>query len=378
MSQSPQHRHYPVLDGLRGIAIGLVLVQHFFQRSPRGEGLADAVAWAAAGRSWMGVDLFFVLSGFLITGILLRDRGQVGYFRNFYARRVLRIFPAYYALLAIAYGLLPRLHAPPVDAYLADSIGDQVWHWTYLTNLKIALNGHWYEHHIPNVFWSLAIEEQFYMVWPLVVWFAGPRALERLCQALFVFAAGLRMYLAWHPEVHWVESFVLTPTRMDGLVLGSLFALWFRQGRFETRRFQRGMAVALGLAALVTVALTLHRPDGWRELPIQSLRFSSIALGAACLLWLAMTLPAGNRLARALSVRPLRFFGKYSYALYLWHGPADALVRYFWPLEWSARGSHLAPQLAFVAVAGGLSVLFALASWHLLEKHCLRLKARFA
>ncbi|MCB9909285.1 MAG: acyltransferase [Planctomycetes bacterium] len=373
-----QHVHYPVLDGLRGVAIALVMFQHFFQRTPKGTAFVDDVVFGLAGRSWMGVDVFFVLSGFLITGILWDSKGHAGYFRKFYARRILRIFPAYYLVLFLAYVVLPRLGSPPVDAYLRDSLPDQAWHWTYLSNLKIALRGAWYEHHIPNVFWSLAIEEQFYMVWPLVVWGLAKRSLMTLCTVLFFVALGLRVYLAIDPDVNWIQSFVLTPSRMDGLVLGAFLALLFRmpQGQAPKVRWQIGLVGVLATA--LVGAMTLYTPEGWREQPLFALRFTGIALASGAVLWLALTGQPGSIWVRIFSQRWLRFLGKYSYALYLWHGPADALVRHSFQPTALVGGSRLPAQLAFVLAAFGVALLAALASWHLVEKHCLRLKRRFA
>ncbi|MCA9001464.1 MAG: acyltransferase, partial [Planctomycetes bacterium] len=244
-------RHLPALDGVRGLAIILVMIQHFFPFNDRGTSLLDDVVFGLANRCWMGVDLFFVLSGFLITGILWRSRGKAHYFRNFYMRRVLRIFPAYYLLLAIFFLLLPALGNAALDAYLADSAPDAIWHWTYLSNFRIAWRGEWYEQLIPNVFWSLAIEEQFYMVWPAVVWLLSRRALYGLCTLLFCLALALRWHLAVDPDVNWVTRFVLTPTRMDGLVLGSLLALIYQSQLRENLSVRRIVMAAGVLGVLI-------------------------------------------------------------------------------------------------------------------------------
>ncbi len=375
----PQRPHIPALDGLRGLAVALVLFQHFFHGIAKGTSLADDVVFGLASRSWMGVDLFFVLSGFLITGILVQDKGSPGFYRNFYARRALRIFPAYYALLAIVYLALPRTGIPEAVGYAAASSGDQVWHWTYLSNFRIAWNEQWYLHHVPNVFWSLAIEEQFYLIWPLVVVACSQRTLARLCAALFALALGLRFYLAWRPDVNWISSFVLTPTRMDGLVLGALLAILMRRSKDPAALRHRAWA-ALAMSFAPLAALTLTRPPAWRELPIQSLRFSAVAIFFGALLWLAVTARPGSLLQRGFASRPLVVLGKYSYALYLWHGPVDYLTRQlFDPNRYDpVWGSKLPAQALYVAIAASLSMGAALASWHLLERHVLRWKRAFA
>lgn len=375
----PTHgRHMPALDGLRGLAVGLVLFQHFFHGVDKGPAFADSVVFGLASRSWMGVDLFFVLSGFLITGILWDQKGSERYFKNFYARRALRIFPAYYALLALAYFGLPLLGHPAAQEFIADSRADQLWHWSYLSNFRIAWLGEWYHHHVPNVFWSLAIEEQFYLCWPLVVAACSRRALVLLSVLLFVLALGLRMALALDPDVTWVSSFVLTPTRMDGLVLGALLAMLLRSG-ISLGRSRRGAWIVAALTSVPLIALSLQRSEGWRDLPVQSLRFSLVALGFGALLWLSVTGDEQSRLQRIFRCRPLRFLGKYSYALYLWHGPMDFLARQLYDPNQAElmAGSRLPAQALFVLLATSLSIAASLLSWFLIEKHFMKLKGPF-
>jgi peptidoglycan/LPS O-acetylase OafA/YrhL len=374
-----QHAHHmPALDGIRGLAIALVMVQHFFPFNDRGVTLLDSVVFGVANRCWMGVDLFFVLSGFLITGILWRARGRDHFFRNFYMRRVLRIFPAYYLLLAIFFLLLPALSSAPIDAYLSDSAPDAFWHWTYLSNFRIAWRGEWYEQLIPNVFWSLAIEEQFYMVWPAVIWFISRRGLYALCTFLFFAALALRWVLALDPDVNWVTRFVLTPTRMDGLVLGSLLALLYQSAHRDSAKLKQAILACGAIGLLIVAYLTLQRHEGWQETPVQTLRFTGIALASGALVWLCVTGENNTWLKRFFCLAPMRFLGKYSYALYLWHGPADALVRHFFPPQELVFGSRVPAQLLFVSITTLVSIAAALLSWNLLERHCLRFKKAFA
>src|SRR2546427_5689081 len=131
----------------------------------------------------MGVDLFFVLSGFLITGILLDTKGSRHYLRQFHARRVLRIFPLYYAALALFLILLPMLL--PGDRVLRDLTADSVWYWTYLYNVKVAAAGFTSSSALGH-FWSLAVEEQFYLIWPIVVLYLARRHLYGACWAAVV------------------------------------------------------------------------------------------------------------------------------------------------------------------------------------------------
>ena len=182
MTRRPQAGFIPALDGLRGIAIILVMLHHFTYYRPT-SGI-DALIGSVLFFGWTGVDLFFVLSGFLITGILLDTRGSERYFTSFYARRTLRIFPLYYLVLFLAFVVLPKFPAVhPVLAGQAD-VPPQWPYWLYLTNFSIADRG--WVHGWVDVAWSLAIEEQFYLVWPLVIWLCPPRLVAWLCTAIFV------------------------------------------------------------------------------------------------------------------------------------------------------------------------------------------------
>lgn len=374
------HVHYPVLDGIRGLAIALVMFQHFFFHNMPGTFVGDKVIFKLADRAWMGVDLFFVLSGFLITGILWDAKGKEHYYRNFYARRVLRIFPAYYAVLIIFFLILPQFGSAPIDAYLSDSLKDQAWHWTYLSNFKIALNGEWYQHHIPNVFWSLAVEEQFYFVWPFIVYFLGRKAILTLCAVLAAIALGVRMGIAASPDYNWVQSFVLPFSRLDGLVAGAALALLFRTPQRESRQTRNLFwALLLGAGLAWGVMTAMQNYEGWREQPVHALRFTIIAIGGGSLLWLCMTGPQDHWLARIFRAGWLRYLGKYSYALYLWHGPADSMVRSVWqPAGHHVMGSALPAQFAFFFLAFAVALILSLLSWHLIEKHFLRMKKAFA
>src|SRR3981081_3459715 len=198
------------LDGLRGIAILLVMIYH--QTVAVGSTPVDRFVgfWTLSG--WVGVDLFFVLSGFLITGILYDSRGSTGYFRNFYARRVLRIFPLYYAVVALSLFILPHLPHWKLDS-LARINGDELWYWTYLSNFSIGAHSE-FRHGILDISWSLAIEEQFYLTWPILVLLLSRRWLVTLCCALFVLALAWRSALIF-AGVSPITVAVLTPGRVD-------------------------------------------------------------------------------------------------------------------------------------------------------------------
>jgi len=185
--------HILALDGLRGVAILLVIACHFVSNLHI---VGDGPAWiivALAQAGWTGVDLFFVLSGFLITGILVDARGSNTYFRAFYARRALRILPAYYGFLFAIFVLLPLLNLGAGDNYML-ARQHQGWYWLHLTNLMIAIGEIPGRGPYPNtLFWSLAVEEQFYFIWPAIVALCSTRTLRRVCIAGVIGCAVLRI-----------------------------------------------------------------------------------------------------------------------------------------------------------------------------------------
>jgi peptidoglycan/LPS O-acetylase OafA/YrhL len=218
--------HLPGLDGMRGLAILLVLLFHFVGNTVATNWIERAIVGVSNYGSY-GVELFFVLSGFLITGILYDARNKPHYFRNFYMRRLLRIFPLYYGVLALVFfiaPLIPLLRGPMLN-YLVDR---QSWAWLYAVNIYIAKQGDWSFSYLEH-FWSLAIEEHFYLFWPLVVFLLAtrPRTLiavslgTALC-AMLARLTGSLMGLSW-----WT-TYVLTPFRLDGLALGAFLAVTAR------------------------------------------------------------------------------------------------------------------------------------------------------
>ena len=368
---APRGGHFPALDGLRGVAVLLVLLFHFLHIDGEG-GAVERTLLGASRAGWAGVDLFFVLSGFLITGILLDARGATGYFKAFYARRVLRIFPLYYAYLAVLFLVLPRF-LPSLDV----KPGSQGWLWTYLGNVLFSREGGFHASPYTGHFWSLAVEEQFYLVWPFLVWFLPRRALAAVCGALVVGAFALRFGIH-RTTFNATAAYVLTPARMDALSLGALVAIAAREPGWwgPVRR----AAPAVLVLAAAAVAAVWWRQGGFfgGDPVVQVWAFGPLAAGFAALLVLALD-PAARRLPRVLSNPALRGAGKYSYGLYVLHYPI------FLALEAAGltslalaglTGSRLGGILAFAAIAGGATFAAALLSWNLLEKRFLRWKDR--
>ena len=375
--------HVPALDGVRGLAILLVLVYHeTLLSATEGATLADRWFAQVCHAGWSGVDLFFVLSGFLISGILLDAKGRPHYFRNFYARRTLRIFPLYYAVVFLSLVVIPNLPAGfvPIDklANFGRIEGDEIWYWLYLSNFSIAQAGEW-RHGILDISWSLAIEEQFYLVWPAIVLCCSRRTLQRLCVGIVLVSPVLRLaavLLGFDP----IAIYVLTPLRLDPLAVGALIACFVRS--------ERGLDALAPHAPRVLVAsvLGLMALWGWRgdlaalDPAVQVVGFSLLALAFGGLLVQTLKARPGGPLAGFFTHPVMRVFGKYSYALYLFHLPLRAMVRdgfYGRDDLWTLFGSQIPGQLVFYAISTALALVAAKLSWELYERRWLELKRFF-
>ena len=345
-------RRIPELDALRGIAALVIVVFHMrYVDSAPGLGTA--------------VDLFYVLSGYLITTIILDQGRSPGFFGAFYARRALRIWPIYYLALVACValnGLLPR----------RESMAGFWWYFGYLQYVP----GYWGGETPPfsRLFshtWTLAIEEQFYLLWPMVVVLIGRRRLLWAVLPLLVVPSVMR--------THGFHRHMLL-TRCDGLALGALLAgLFYDRARVEAHRraFRRGF-VAVGLVAAVVWQVgcpLLARLDG--PIPAMwAIRAFALATGSACWVYFALVglvlLAEGSPRLAPLRDRRLVHLGAISYGIYLYH----PFVLIFVPIVQKAIGTKLAPWMVDAAKVGGC-VGLAEVSWRVVERPLLRLKDRF-
>jgi len=366
------------LDGLRGTAVILVMVHHFFAY-PQHEALIGSNLYNLAYVGWTGVDLFFVLSGFLITGILIQAKGENHYFRNFYMRRILRIFPLYYGVLLVVFGLVPLVYRySPAVQMVAER---QMWLWFYGVNVNIALEAKWLfdaEWLALGHFWSLAIEEHFYLLWPALVFLLGWRALMIVCGLCIPVALVTRLALLKAGVVP-TAVYVLTPCRMDSLAIGGLLALAVRSPRGVGALLPaaRWTCVAGGVALL---AIFLACGNFSEELPVmQSVGYPLLALFFGSLLVLSLNPAPTSVVRRFFCFRLLRLFGAYSYGLYVFHVLLRPLfIKLFGASHLaSLLGSPLGGVVAFTILAILGSLLAAFLSWHLYEGPFLRLKRFF-
>lgn len=367
--------HMLVLDGVRGAAILMVLCVHFIGDAPAFTAFERTMVKLANYGIW-GVDLFFVLSGFLITGLLFDSKGSARYFRNFYVRRTLRIFPLYYGVLAALFLVLPLLPTP-YPTGLAESSHHQAWLWLYASNFYLAIHRGWVLPYVGH-FWSLAVEEQFYLVWPIVVLSFGRRSLLGICVAVTILALVLRSLLSY-AGAGYVAQVVLTPCRFDALCVGGFLALAVRAVGLE--RVARTARRALGpLLGLVLLASVWNAARGTLSDVVLPIRGTLIALTFGALLVTSLAAKTTSVLSRVLRSRVMCFLGTRSYGLYVFHGIfAYAMGEHREVLD--ALGARVGSGAALLTAAGagtGLSVLVATISYELFEKPFLRLKNRLA
>lgn len=345
------------LDGLRALAVGFVVFHHY----KRG----DLLLGHDFGR--LGVFMFFSLSGFLITRILLQSRegaeqlvgakGQV--MRSFYARRALRIFPLYYG--ALAFGLLAGLDE--VRQYFVSLV-------TYTFNFALAINDEWLT--TITHFWSLAVEEQFYLVWPLVVLFVPRRRIGLVCVAGIVAAPAARALMLAN-DVNEVALYVLPIVAVDALLIGALLAVVIedRPGWLPGPSTLRRLAIVSFAvwAAFPELAFTGTNRYWW--VADQSL----VVLSGACLVAAAVSGVTGF-MGTLLQSRLAVFLGRISYGIYVIHLIVPELVDRLlgrWQLSWIADDWYLLLTMGWVLITIGAAWL----SWTLFESRFNSLKSRF-
>jgi peptidoglycan/LPS O-acetylase OafA/YrhL len=368
----------PSLDGLRGLAIiGVVLfhIDYFLGRA--GFGVVPNIFHHLVSFGWAGVDLFFVLSGFLITGILYDTRNQPGYLRVFYSRRALRIFPVYYFFLLCFFGLGPVLltatgHGGFIQHHIQPST--QVFAWLYLVNWFGGARHLTYFSDFIKHFWSLAVEEQFYLLWPFVVGSLDRSRLKRVSVALIVVSLVSRCAL----ELGGFGAAAATWTicRMDGFAVGGLIAMCVRS-REDWSALTRWAAVvtpvcavAFGMMAMASVLM-----------PLTIVSLDTFGPTILALLFGGCVVSALGSSSNAVSVvgswPPLRVAGKYSYGTYVWHQPIVLSLNAlnFRPVAIvKVLHSEGLTLLVANAVPVACAALVAFCSWHLLEKRFLQLK----
>jgi peptidoglycan/LPS O-acetylase OafA/YrhL len=358
MGSSPR---IPELDGLRGLAILAVMLFHYTPETGPLHFLAPVLL-----TGWIGVDLFFVLSGYLIAGILLDSAGRRGYYRNFIIRRSLRIFPLYYACLLL-YGIVTYY---PYSIDWKDFLHATGWYFGYFGNVKTFLDNGWPRMAILTPLWSLQVEEQFYLTFPLLVWALKRKTLAIVLAAAAVLALAIRIAMTLAMPANLIGTYALAPCRMDALAMGGLIAIAVRERPEWLRNRWIGWTAAFSGAVFVAVWVFAGNTP-WTG-AMRTIGFTSADLAFAGLL--ATLIGRRPRILLALfRPRILVWLGTISYGLYLLHvtaptiahGLLDPLVKI------PPRGS----ADLFLSLAA--STCAAWLSWSFFESPILKWKDRF-
>jgi len=368
---------FPSLDGLRGLAVLSVMAYHFSVGAVPLQAFDGAVL-AALSAGWVGVDLFFVLSGFLITGILLDTPRAPERFRNFYARRALRIFPAYYGVLLFFIFVAPAIHPGAASTQIAAPLkANALPLFTYTINLVVAWQGSWaasIPYFSPH-FWSLAIEEQFYLFWPFLVLGRSPRVALRWCLTALALSVALRLGIVLAGGSP-ITNYTFTLGRLDGLAFGGVVACGLRiDGMSDWLARQRATASVIALAALAIGLFIDGRLDPYAP---WTLGVVIAALGVLFAGTVHRAVEADVEARPGFLRRPaLRFIGRYSYGLYILHFPVIHLLSraHLGVASFGTIAGSALPGVAiFALLAGGATLLAALVSWHAIESPFLSLK----
>lgn len=321
---------------------------------------------------WLGVDLFFVLSGFLITDILLKTVNQPRYLSNFYTRRVLRIFPLYYLFVALALFVIPRL-SPHFDiSYYYDN---QVWIWTYLQNWLYIFKGHDGTNAMHHL-WSLAVEEQFYLFWPLVILvLRKPTRLLIFISIALAAVLGLRLWI-WVNHVADLAYFNLyTFSRVDGICIGCMVALLLHINRDFLKKYTPWIVMFF---AIMNFAFFFVNRSYHFSFPYLALAgYTTFAMLFGLLVNEAVT--GSTPLINALfNFAPLRFFGKISYGFYMFHWPVFLLLSPWLYAQLSSLVQGRVLQFAVSFIATLAAILISWMSYRYFESYFLKLKEKWA
>jgi len=372
----------PVLDAVRGLAICMVVAVHF---TPDYLMPNRPLEWAKKlfFTGWIGVDLFFVLSGFLITDILLRARNAAHGMRHFYARRALRILPLYFSALIVVFGILPFFvpaGSDPEFDIIRQSTG---WYWAHCANVVVLLHGFAATtSDTVNLghLWSLAVEEHFYLFWPFLVMWLPERKLPVALLWVIGMAFTLRLTaIALLQEPHLTGAFVQTPLRMDALALGALLPVAYR--RIPPPALRKAALRAFPVSGAILAGDFLVEKGLWpRSNFICSIGFGVIAIFFASFLALMLTSKPDDISRRFIDNRVFRFFGKYSYGIYVIHFLLAPTLERFFPAApmLASLGSPVAASVVCVALKTAVSVALALVSWRFIEAPFLKLSRAYA
>lgn len=353
--------YYPALDGLRGLAIILVVLLHNFR-------FVDYFHFG-----WLGVDLFFVLSGFLITENLLFNLNKPHFLRNFYIRRLLRIFPLYYLLLIICLFIVPSINRQNIDmSYYAEN---QFWLWTILQNWLFIFSPPYGDQSLLHT-WSLAVEEQFYLIWPLLILLIRkPKKLIIVATMVLILVVATRMIMWFYRADHFAYASFYTFTRIDGLCIGCIIALFMQINRAW---ISNNMWILVLSTSLLNFAFYFLDIRYGNTLPY----FAFAGYTTFPLLFGLLTYEAAVEKTKVIKLlfanRLMKFFGRISYGLYLFHWPvyiigSPLLIKLFTSYSLLTSKQAVIVSSLIVTIA---AILISVLSLRYFESYFIRLKKK--
>jgi peptidoglycan/LPS O-acetylase OafA/YrhL len=372
----------PELDGIRGLAILGVLCSHIAGMSGilngKSPSIPEKLLTHAMVPMWGGVDLFFVLSGFLITGILLRTKTSKNYFPSFYARRVLRIFPIYY--LALTLSLIVGHFSVDMASMLPPWPSGKLSYFFYLQNWPIFWHGVKGMGGVWGAYWSLAVEEQFYFIWPLVILLLSEKTIVRICYIALPCALLLRIVLYFSYFGDEFGLMQLTSSRADGLFMGAICSIYMFQRK---KPVPMGWIIACGSAgsAIWGFIAIFHRG----ELVATDFWTGTIGITGFALVSTALVAISQHKLPlvqKVLTFKWLQLAGKYSYGMYVYHLFIIFAIRHYL-VGLVSLGPDLGIRFGFpvkiLAMMIEIFVVYLIAkvSYDLYEARFLRLKKYF-
>ena len=346
-------KYYKNLDSLRAIAACMVILYHFFTEIQiNTQTLFQLRRISTFGQT--GVILFFVLSGFLITRILIATKDENNYFKNFYIKRTLRIFPLYYLFLLIFYFVYPVLFKIPYVTF-----GQQIYYYTYLQGFALTFG---WPSSGPGNYWSLAVEEHFYLFWPLLIYFFSNKNLLRFVIFIILGDVLLRVFMLFKG----IEIYHFTFTRFDSLAIGSLLALIEVKGKL-TEKYSKNFLFISILTIIPTVILWMFL-SGSENIIVKSVKFSLISVVYFAIIGYLLSIKNDHLINNFLNKPIISYTGKISYGLYIYHPFAFAIARKWfntdcWPFDLF---------LGFI-----LTYIMSVISYHFFETYFLSFKRYF-
>jgi peptidoglycan/LPS O-acetylase OafA/YrhL len=384
-SRQSAFTYIPALDGLRFLAFFLVFLHHTLPLVVLSDPDANRIKDIIQHRSWVGVDLFFILSGFLITAILLHERNTYGTYsiRNFYIRRCLRIWPLYFLMLLLGYFVLPIICKTLGSTgysdvrYQSEIVTQSPLYVSFLGNWAVVINGYSKFPFIAHL-WTVSVEEQFYLIWPVLLLFMKTTKRFAWAFTLLLSIPAITRSILFNYDIEHPGVYANTFARIDTIAIGAIIAVIYMSLRNPTNSLsvaiaKRGKSFFMSPIQLIMAALLILFLSQYNVLapgPIAMNAFGFLIQNALIAYFLTVSLLSDTWLAKVLSLKIITFLGKISYGLYVFHVSANELsvllLSGYVPNYWI-------PMIAFV-----LTVTLASMSYYLFERGFLQLKYRYS